>query len=72
MIWSVVGNTTNLAARLQALSRELGAVIAVDAATRAAARAVCGDFERHPEVSLRGRSEPLEVWSLPLGAEAKA
>ena len=33
-IWSVVGNTTDLAARLQALTRDLDAGIAVDAAQR--------------------------------------
>jgi adenylate cyclase len=68
LIWSAVGNTTNLAARLQSLTRELGAVIAIDAPTRTAAGPVCADFERHADVPIRGRSEPLEVWSLPFRA----
>jgi len=46
-IWSAVGNTTNLAARLQALTRELDATIAVDATTRERAGYVCADFVRH-------------------------
>ena len=66
LIWSAVGNTTNLAARLQALTRELGAAMAVDAATHAAAGDTCADFERHPAVQIRGRSERPDVWVLPL------
>jgi class 3 adenylate cyclase len=68
MIWSAIGNTTNLAARLQSLTRELEAAIAVDAATHSAASDVCADFERHPEIRLRGRREPRDVWALPLRA----
>jgi class 3 adenylate cyclase len=66
MIWSAVGNTTNLASRLQSLTRELGASIAVDATTRDRARYVCNDFVRHGDVAIRGRSERLDVWALPL------
>ncbi len=67
MIWSAVGNTTNLASRLQSLTRELGASIAVDATTRERAIYVCNDFVRHGDVAIRGRSERLDVWALPLG-----
>ncbi len=66
LIWTAVGNTTNLAARLQALTRELSAAIAIDAATQAAAGYVCADFARHSDVRIRGRSEPHDVWTLPL------
>jgi adenylate cyclase len=45
-IWSAVGNTTNLAARLQALTRSLEASIAIDELTYARAGRVCTDFER--------------------------
>ncbi len=65
-IWSVIGNTTNLAARLQALTRELGASIAIDAATQRAAGWVCSGFVRHEGVPIRGRSERQEVFALPL------
>ena len=34
LIWSAVGSTTNLASRLQSLTRELGASIAIDETTR--------------------------------------
>jgi len=65
-IWSVIGNTTNLAARLQALTRKLDAAIAVDAATRSAAGPACRGFLMHADVRIRGRSEPLDVFALPL------
>jgi adenylate cyclase len=66
-IWSVLGNTTNLAARLQALTRELDASIAIDAPTREAAGYVCADFVARPGLAVRGRSEPVDVWVLPAG-----
>ena len=65
-IWSVIGDTTNLAARLQALTRELGASIAIDEATQRAAGYVCADFARHREVPIRGRSQRIDVFALPL------
>jgi class 3 adenylate cyclase len=67
-IWSVIGNTTNLAARLQGLTRELGASIAIDAVTQRAAGWVTSGFVRHADVPIRGRSARQEVWALPLPA----
>jgi class 3 adenylate cyclase len=66
MIWSVVGNPTNLAARLQLLTREFEAAIAIDGRTHDRAGYVCADFVKHAGVRVRGRSEPQEVWALPL------
>ena len=66
MIWSAVGNTTNLASRLQSLTRELDASIAVDATTRDRANYLCNDFVRHADTAIRGRSERIDVWALPL------
>ena len=63
-IWAVLGNTTNLAARLQSLTRELDAVIAIDAATRAGAGDACADFTASEAVAIRGRSGPIDVWFL--------
>jgi class 3 adenylate cyclase len=71
LIWTAIGNTTNLAARLQALTREIDAAIAIDAATHAAAGYVCADFVHHAASRIRGRSEPQDVWALELSrAEA--
>lgn len=67
-IWTAVGSTTNLASRLQSLTRELGAAIAIDAPTRERAGYVCGDFVRHPDLSIRGRSGRFDVFALPLRA----
>lgn len=71
LIWSAIGNTTNLAARLQALTRELGASIAIDARTFAAVGAAAADFVAHPHIAIRGREEPEDVYVLPLLATAR-
>jgi class 3 adenylate cyclase len=70
MIWTALGNPTNLAARLQAQTRELGASIVVDAATCAAARAKGAELVAHPRVAIRGRSEPVDLYALPRATEA--
>lgn len=72
-IWSCLGNPTNLAARLQALTRELDASVAIDAATwERCGRALRGEFVAHPALEVRGRSEPIDVWARPRVAEAAA
>jgi adenylate cyclase len=68
LIWSAVGNTTNLASRLQSLTRDLGAFIAIDVLTQARAGDVCADFESHAEIAIRGRSDRINVWALPIPA----
>ena len=64
LIWSAIGNTTNLAARLQSLTRELDAVIVIDAATAAEAATELEGFAAHEEVTIRGRSEPVDLFAL--------
>jgi class 3 adenylate cyclase len=66
LIWTALGNATNLAARLQALSRDLDAAIVIDAATRRDARYVAADFARREGVAIRGRVQTEEIWLLPL------
>jgi class 3 adenylate cyclase len=68
MIWSAIGNTTNLAARLQSLARDLEASIVIDEATRARTGAFGAALERHAGVRIRGLSEPQDVFAKPLGA----
>jgi class 3 adenylate cyclase len=63
MIWSAIGNTTNLAARLQGLTRELGAALVIDAVTWQALPEA-GDFRRHPARAIRGRREAEDVYAL--------
>jgi class 3 adenylate cyclase len=63
-IWSAIGNTTNLAARLQAMTRDFGAPIVIDEATHEAARDEAGDFERRPDTTIRGLRAPRDVFIL--------
>jgi class 3 adenylate cyclase len=65
-IWGVIGNTTNLAARLQGLTRELDAAIVLDAVTAGRAGELAAGFQRRDGVSVKGRDEPLAVFLLPL------
>ncbi len=64
LIWSAIGNTTNLAARLQALSRDMDAAIVIDGATQRATPDDMSDFVHHPKVRIRGRRESFEVYAL--------
>ena len=65
-IWTALGNTTNLAARLQALTRELGAAIVIDAATQRSAGDAAAGFEHRPQVPIRGRSQREDLYLLPI------
>ncbi len=69
LIWSAIGNTTNLAARLQSLTRDLHAAIVIDAATWVAAAESAADFERHEHMPIRGRRQTEDVYVLPLEAQ---
>ena len=64
-MWTALGNTTNLAARLQTLTRELDAAIVVDTKTRAAARELGDDLVLRPAHAIRGRSQAVDLWALP-------
>jgi class 3 adenylate cyclase len=63
-IWSAIGSTTNLAARLEQLTRELDAVIAVDHATHFAAGESAKDFSALAGVRIRGREKPEDIFVL--------
>ena len=64
MIWSAIGNTTNLAARLQALSRELDATLVIDTPTWRALDAADDAFERHAAIAIRGRRQAQDLYCL--------
>jgi class 3 adenylate cyclase len=66
MIWTAVGSTTNLASRLQALTRDLAASVAIDEITRTRAGYVCADFVHHADIAIRGRTGRFEIFALPL------
>jgi adenylate cyclase len=69
LIWSAIGNTTNLAARLQNLTRDLHAAIVIDAATWVAAAESAADFKRYEHMAIRGRRQTEDVYVLPLEAQ---
>jgi class 3 adenylate cyclase len=63
-IWSAIGNTTNLAARLQGLARELEADVVVDATTFRRAGAAANAAELYPGLAIRGLRESHDVYAL--------
>jgi class 3 adenylate cyclase len=68
-IWSAIGNTTNLAARLQSLTRDLDVAVAIDEATWRAVGPDARGFARRPRVRIRGRGDPEDVYVLALAPE---
>jgi class 3 adenylate cyclase len=70
LIWTAIGNTTNLAARLQQLTRDLDAAVIVDAATWTAAREDARDWVHHGDSVICGRSEPIDLYAVPLARAA--
>jgi adenylate cyclase len=67
LVYTAVGDVVNLAARIEKLTRELGASVAVDAVTHRRAAVVRG-FVRHAGVKVKGRAEAVDVYALPLAA----
>jgi len=66
MIWSAIGNTTNLAARLQSLTRDLDASLVIDKGTWERAQPAAEGFEKRSAVPIRGHRETRDVYALPL------
>jgi class 3 adenylate cyclase len=64
LIWSAIGNTTNLAARLQGMTRDLEAAVLVDSTTHAAIGDAGRDFRRYEDVAVRGRRDRIDVFAL--------
>jgi class 3 adenylate cyclase len=62
-IWVALGNTTNLAARLERMTRDLGVAVVIDVETHDAARDVSADFTLRPAQRVRGRSELIDVFT---------
>ncbi len=66
--FAVIGNTVNIASRLEGLSRPLGCALVISDALLAAARAEGCDpshlegLEERPGQQIRGLSEPMTLW----------
>ena len=67
LIHRVIGLYT-VAARLQSMTRELDAAVAIDDTTFRRAGPICSDFTRHGGLVIRGRSQTETVYTLPLGS----
>jgi adenylate cyclase len=75
--FAVLGDTVNTASRLEALTRELGASMAasqalVDRVLAQAGPRALGEMRRHAALTVRGRAQALDLWTLPTGAAVTA
>ncbi len=70
MIWTAIGNTTNLAARLQNLTRDLDAALVIDRATWERAQPAAAAFDKRPDVPIRGRRETQDLYVLAMPASS--
>ncbi len=61
-------NATNLAARLQSLTRDLDASLVIDHATWERAQPAAAGFEKRPDVPIRGRRETQDLYVLAMPA----
>ncbi len=63
-IWAVIGQTTNLAARLEGLTRSLDTDIVIDSVTRSRIEEASEGFVRQDGVRVKGWDEPITIWRL--------
>lgn len=62
--YAVVGHTTNVAARLESLTRSVGCDVLLSDATRTRLRRESGDLVAVGPVQVKGVDEPLLLWSV--------
>jgi adenylate cyclase len=67
--YTAIGDTTNTAARLEAMTKGSGHQLFVAESTLRALRGERGDLELVGEREVRGRAHPITVWTLPASAE---
>jgi len=70
LIWSAVESTTNLAARLRSMTRDLDASTALGETTRERAGYVRTGVACHEALAIRGRTGCFDVYALPLRERA--
>jgi adenylate cyclase len=62
--YTVIGDTVNLASRLEALNKEFDSQLLVSTAVREALGDACDDAKPLGEVAVRGYDRPMTVWRL--------
>ncbi|UGY04137.1 adenylate/guanylate cyclase domain-containing protein [Bradyrhizobium quebecense] len=62
--YTVIGDTVNFAARLEALNKELGSQFLISSAVREALGDACPDAVSRGEIPVRGYEHPVPVWQL--------
>jgi adenylate cyclase len=62
--YTVIGDTVNFAARLEALNKDFNSQFLISAAVRDALGEACGDAVSLGEVEIRGYEQPMAVWRL--------
>jgi adenylate cyclase len=67
-VYTAVGDVVNLASRIQELTRELQAAVAIDTTTHRMAGDAAARFARHRRVRIRGRAAPVDVYVMPIAA----
>ncbi len=69
--FSVIGDAVNVAARVEACTRETGDQILLTEATRKALGEAAVKLEERPRVELKGKSEPVAVYAPVLAEQAR-
>ncbi|MFQ5699435.1 MAG: adenylate/guanylate cyclase domain-containing protein [Myxococcota bacterium] len=72
LIWSAIGSTTNLAARMQALTRTLDAAIVTGSATGSELDRPPAGFERRRGIAIAGLAETHDLYVLPLAGSKES